>query len=54
VRAVAVVVIGVLGQHSLQLPAPEDRHPVRQLTPNGADPTAPRRHGRPPTATSDR
>ena len=36
VRAVAVVMIGILGQDSLQLPAPEDQHPVQQLTPNRA------------------
>jgi hypothetical protein len=36
VRAVAVVLIGILGQRKLQLPAPEDEHPVQQLPPNGA------------------
>jgi hypothetical protein len=38
VRAVHVVMIGVLGQHRPQLPASEDDHPVKQLTANGADP----------------
>jgi hypothetical protein len=38
VRTVAVVLIEVLGQHSLQLPASQDQHPVKQLTPDGADP----------------
>jgi transposase InsO family protein len=37
-RAVAVVMIGILGQHSPQLPTPEDQRPVKQLTPNGAHP----------------
>ena len=38
VRTVDVVMIGVLGQHRLQLQASEDEHPVQHLTPNGADP----------------
>jgi hypothetical protein len=38
VRAVAVVMIGILGQHRPQLPAPEDEHPVQHLPPNGANP----------------
>ena len=36
VRAVAVVVVNVLGQHSPQLPASHDQHPIKQLPPNGA------------------
>jgi hypothetical protein len=31
VRTVDVVMIGVLGQHQLQLPTSEDEHPVEQL-----------------------
>ena len=38
VRAVAVVMIGILGQHRPQLPAPEDEHPVQHLPPNGTNP----------------
>jgi hypothetical protein len=38
VRAVKVVMVGVLGQHRSQLPTAEDEHPVQHLTPNGADP----------------
>jgi hypothetical protein len=38
VRTVDVVVIGVLGQYSLEMPAPEDQHPVEHLAANGADP----------------
>jgi hypothetical protein len=38
VRAVAVVLVGVLGQHQSQLPASEDQHPIQQLTPNRAHP----------------
>jgi hypothetical protein len=38
VRAVAIVVIDVLGQHRPQLPAPEDQHPIKQFTPNGPYP----------------
>ena len=38
VRAVAVVMVGVLGQHRPQLPAAHDQHPVQQLPPNGAHP----------------
>jgi hypothetical protein len=34
VRTVAVVVIGVFGQYSLQLPASQDQHPVQHLTAN--------------------
>src|SRR5215216_8197669 len=43
-RTMNVVVIGVLGQHPLQLPASQDQHPVQHLPPNRAPPTAPRRH----------
>jgi hypothetical protein len=32
-RAMAVVVIGVLGQHRHQMPTSEDKHPVQDLTP---------------------
>ena len=39
VRAVAVVVVNVLGQYSLQLPASQDQHPVQYLPPDGADPS---------------
>jgi hypothetical protein len=38
VRAVAVVVVGVLGQYSLQLPASHDQHPVQHLPPNRTHP----------------
>jgi hypothetical protein len=38
VRAVAVVVVGVLGQHPPQLPTADDQHPVQQLPPDGAHP----------------
>jgi hypothetical protein len=38
VRAVAVVMVGGLGQHRPQLPAAGDAHPVQQLLPDGADP----------------
>ena len=38
VRAEAVVVIDVLGQHRPQLPAPEDQRPIMQFTPNGPYP----------------
>jgi hypothetical protein len=38
VRAVAVVVVNVLGQYSLQLPASQDQHPVQYLPPDGAHP----------------
>jgi hypothetical protein len=38
VRAVAVVMVGVLGQHRPQLPASQDQHRVPQLPPDGADP----------------
>ena len=38
VRAVAVVMIGILGQHRPQLPTPEDEHPVQHLPPNGTNP----------------
>src|SRR6266545_1890791 len=38
VRAVAVVVVGVLGQHRPQLPTAKDQHPVQDLPPNRADP----------------
>jgi hypothetical protein len=38
VRAVAVVMVGVLGRHRPQLPAADDQHPVQQLPPDGADP----------------
>jgi hypothetical protein len=38
VRAVAVVMVDILGQHPPQLPAPEDEHLVQQLTPNRAHP----------------
>jgi hypothetical protein len=37
-RAMAVVVIGVLGQHHPQLPAAHDQHPVQHLPPNRAHP----------------
>jgi hypothetical protein len=46
VRAVAVAMVGILGQYSLQLPAPEDEHPVQHLPPNSADPSAHPRPGR--------
>ena len=36
VRTVDVVMIGILGQHQLQLPASKDEHPVQQLASNGA------------------
>jgi hypothetical protein len=42
VRAVHVVMVGVLGQHRSQLPASEDQHPVQQLTPNGPYPVGAR------------
>jgi hypothetical protein len=38
VRAVAVVMIGILGQHRPQLPTSEDQHPVQHLSPNRAHP----------------
>ena len=38
VRAVAVVMVDVLGQHRPQLPAAQDQHPVQQLPPNRAHP----------------
>jgi hypothetical protein len=38
VRAVAVVMINILGQHRPQLPAADDQHPVQQLPPDGAHP----------------
>ena len=38
VRTVVVVMIDVLGQDSLEMPASQDQHPVQCLTPNGADP----------------
>jgi hypothetical protein len=38
VRAVQVVVVGVLGQHRPQLPAAQDQHPVQHLPPNRAHP----------------
>jgi hypothetical protein len=38
--------VGILGQYSLQLPAPEDEHPVQHLPPNSADPSAHPRPGR--------
>jgi hypothetical protein len=38
VRAVQVVVVGVLGQHRHQLPTSEDEHPVQQLPPDAAHP----------------
>jgi hypothetical protein len=38
VRTVAVVVIGILGQHGPQLPAPQDQHPIEHFPPNGANP----------------
>jgi hypothetical protein len=38
VRAVAVVVAGILSQHRPQLPAAQDQHPVQQLPPNGPHP----------------
>ena len=38
VRAVAVVMVDILGQHRPQLPAPEDEHPVQYLPPNRAHP----------------
>jgi hypothetical protein len=38
VRAVAVVMINILGQHPPQLPAADDQHPVQQLPPDGAHP----------------
>ena len=38
VRAMHVVVIGVLGQYSLQLPASQGQYPIQDLTPNRADP----------------
>src|SRR4029453_2871552 len=37
-RAVAVVMVGVLGQHPPQLSAADDQHPVQQLPPDGAHP----------------
>jgi hypothetical protein len=37
VRAVAVVMVDILGQHRPQLPASEDQQPVQQLPPDGAD-----------------
>jgi hypothetical protein len=37
-RAMAVVVIGVLGQHRPQLPAAQDQDPVQHLPPNRAHP----------------
>ena len=42
-RTMAVVVIGVLGQHRPQLPASQDQHPVQHLPPNPCRPSAPRR-----------
>jgi tight adherence protein B len=39
VRAVAVVMLGVLSQHRPQLPAADDQHPVQQLPPDGAHPS---------------
>jgi hypothetical protein len=33
VRAVAVGMVGVLGQHRPQLPTADDQHPVQQLPP---------------------
>jgi hypothetical protein len=38
VRAVTVVVVNVLGQYSLQLPASHDQHPIQHLPPNRAHP----------------
>jgi hypothetical protein len=38
VRAVAVGMVGVLGQHRPQLPTADDQHPVQQLPPDGAHP----------------
>jgi hypothetical protein len=38
VRAVQVVMVDVLGQYSLQLPASHDQHPVQHLPPNATDP----------------
>ena len=38
VRAVAVVMVDVVGQHRPQLPAAQDQHPVQQLPPDGAHP----------------
>jgi len=39
VRPVAVVVVGVPGQHRPQVPASEYQHPVRQPTPDAAHPS---------------
>jgi len=38
VRAVAVAMINVLANNTLQLPTSKDQHPVQHLTPNRADP----------------
>ena len=35
-RAMAVVVIGVLVQHRHQMPTSENKHPIQHLTPDGA------------------
>ncbi len=39
VRAVRVVMVGVLGQHGHQLPTSEDEHPVQHIPPDGAHPS---------------
>jgi hypothetical protein len=38
VRAAAVVMVNVLGQYRLQLPASQDQHLVQHLPPDGAHP----------------
>ena len=35
--AVRVVVLDVLGEHSFQMAAPEDEHPIEALAPEGTD-----------------
>lgn len=37
VRPLRVVVLDVLGEHCLEMTAPEDHHPVEALAPDGAD-----------------
>jgi hypothetical protein len=39
VRAVAVVVVDILGPYRTQLPTAQDQHPIQQLPPDGAHPT---------------